>query len=45
LEEHKNQEQESAYMMAVTQGLLEIKEGKEQSLESVNKKLGILMSH
>ena len=41
LEEYENLEEERVFMRAVTQGLLEIKEGKEQSLESVKKKLGI----
>ncbi len=41
LEEYENLEEERAFMRAVTQGLVEIKEGKEQSLEDVKKKLGI----
>ena len=41
LEEYKNLEEERVFMRVVTQGLLEIKEGKEQSLEDVKKKLGI----
>ncbi len=41
LEEYENLEEERAFMKAVTQGLVEIKEGKEQSLEDVKKKLGI----
>lgn len=39
LEEYENLEEERAFMKAVTQGLVEIKEGKEQSLEDVKKKL------
>ncbi len=41
LEEYENLEEERAFMKAVTQGLVEIKEGKEKSLEEVKKKLGI----
>jgi len=41
LEEYENLEEERAFMKAVTQGLVEIKEGKEQGLEDVKKKLGI----
>jgi len=41
LEEYENLEEERAFMKAVTQGLVEIKEGKEQSLDDVKKKLGI----
>jgi len=41
LEEYENLEEERAFMKAVTQGLVEIKEGKEQSLEDVKKQLGI----
>lgn len=41
LEEYENLEEERAFMKAVTQGLVDIKEGKEQSLEDVKKKLGI----
>jgi len=41
LAEYENLEEERAFMKAVTQGLVEIKEGKEQSLEDVKKKLGI----
>ena len=41
LEEYENLEEERAFMKAVTQGLVEIKEGKEQSLEDVKKKLSI----
>jgi len=41
LEEYENLEEERAFMKAVAQGLVDIKEGKEQSLEDVKKKLGI----
>ncbi len=41
LEEYENLEEERAFLKAVTQGLVEIKEGKEQSLEDVKKKLDI----
>jgi len=41
LEEYENLEEERAFMKAITQGLVDIKEGKEQSLEDVKKKLGI----
>ncbi len=41
LEEYENLEEERAFMKAVTQGLVEIKEGKEQNLEDVKKKFGI----
>ena len=41
LEEYENLEEERAFMKAVAQGLMEIKEGKEQDLEEVKKKLGI----
>ena len=41
LEEYENLEEERAFMKAITQGLVEIKEGKEQSLEDVKKKLGL----
>lgn len=41
LEEYENLEEERAFMKAVTQGLVDIKEGKEQSLEDVKTKLGI----
>jgi len=39
LEEYENLEEERAFMKAVTQGLVEIKEGKELSLADVKKKL------
>lgn len=41
LEEYENLEEERAFMKAVAQGLVEIKEGQEQDLEDVKKKLGI----
>jgi len=41
LEEYESLEEERAFMKAVTLGLVEIKEGKEQSLEDVKKELGI----
>ena len=41
LQEYENLEEERAFMKAVTQGLIDVKEGKEQSLEDVKKKLGI----
>lgn len=40
LEEYENLEEERAFMKAVTQGLVEIKEGKEQGLDDIKKKLG-----
>jgi prevent-host-death family protein len=41
LEEYENLEEERAFMKAVTQGLMEIKEGKELNLADVKKKLRI----
>lgn len=41
LEEYENLEEERAFIKAVAQGLMEIKEGKVQSLDEVKKKLGI----
>ncbi len=41
LEEYENLEEERVFMKAVTQGLVEIKEGKELSLADVKKKLRI----
>lgn len=41
LEEYENLEEEREFMKAVTQGLLEIKEGKEVNLADVKKKLRI----
>ncbi len=40
LDEYEKLEEERAFMKAVAQGLVEVKEGKEQSLEDVKKKLG-----
>ncbi len=40
LEEYENLEEERAFMKAVTQSLVDIKEGKEQNLEDVKIKLG-----
>jgi prevent-host-death family protein len=41
LEEFENMQEERDFMKAVTQGLLEIKAGKEQTLDSVKVKLGL----
>jgi len=41
LDEYENLEEERAFMKAVAQGLVEIKEGKELSLADVKKKLKI----
>jgi prevent-host-death family protein len=41
LAEYEKNEEERAFMRAVTQGLMDIKEGKELGLEDVKKKLGI----
>ena len=41
LEEYENFEEERAFMKAVTEGMIDVKEGKEQSLDEVKKKLGI----
>lgn len=41
LEEYENHEEERAFIKAIAQGLMEIKEGKEQTLAEVKKKLGI----
>jgi prevent-host-death family protein len=41
LDEYENHEEERAFMKSVMQGLVDIKEGKEQNLEEVKKKLGI----
>lgn len=41
LEEYENLEEERAFMKAVAQGLVEIKEGKELNLADVKKKLGV----
>ncbi|MCF6319111.1 MAG: type II toxin-antitoxin system Phd/YefM family antitoxin [Proteobacteria bacterium] len=41
LEEFENMQEERGFMQAITQGLLEIKEGKEQSLDDIKEKLGL----
>ena len=41
LEEYENHEEERAFVKAIAQGLMEIKEGKEQTLSEAKKKLGI----
>ena len=41
LEEFENHEEERAFVKAIAQGLLEVKEGKVQSLTDAKKKLGI----
>lgn len=41
LEEFEILEEERAFMKAVAKGLMEIKEGKEQDLDVIKKKLGI----
>ncbi len=41
LDEYEAQEEERAFMRAIAQGLTEIKEGKEVSLDEVKEKLGI----
>ena len=41
LEEYENLEEEREFMRAVAEGLMDIKEGKEQYLSEVKKKLGI----
>ncbi|MCK4585758.1 MAG: type II toxin-antitoxin system Phd/YefM family antitoxin [Gammaproteobacteria bacterium] len=41
LEEYENHEEERAFIKAIAQGLMEVKEGKVQSLDEVKKKLGI----
>ena len=41
LDEYEKKEEERGFMKAVAQGLMDIKEGKEQELEEVKKKLGI----
>jgi len=41
LEEYESLEEERAFIKAIAQGLVEIKEGKELSIEEVKKKLGI----
>ena len=41
LEEYEKNEEEKEFMKAVAQGLMEIKEGAEQDLDEVKKKLGL----
>ena len=41
LEEFESHEEERAFVKAIAQGLLEVKEGKVQSIDEVKKKLGI----
>ena len=41
LDEYEKNEEERAFMKAVSQGLMEIKEGKELELSEVKKRLGI----
>ncbi len=41
LEEFENHEEERAFVKAIAQGLLEVKEGKEQTVDDVKIKLGI----
>ena len=41
LEEFENHEEERAFVKAIAQGLLEVKEGKEQAIDDVKRKLGI----
>ncbi len=41
LEEFENHEEERAFVKAIAQGLLEVKEGKVQTIDNVKKKLGI----
>lgn len=41
LEEYEKNEEEREFMKAVAAGLMEIREGKEQELDEVKKKLGI----
>ncbi|VAW54667.1 Prevent host death protein, Phd antitoxin [hydrothermal vent metagenome] len=41
LEEFENHEEERAFVKAIAQGLLEVKEGKEQTVDDVKRKLGI----
>ncbi len=41
LDEYEKNEEERAFMRAVTTGMMEIKEGKELELDEVKKKLGI----
>ncbi|VAX38049.1 Prevent host death protein, Phd antitoxin [hydrothermal vent metagenome] len=41
LEDFENHEEERAFIKAIAQGLLEVKEGKEQTVDDVKRKLGI----
>jgi len=41
LDEYENHEEERAFMKSIMQGLVDIKEGKEQNLDDVKMKLGI----
>jgi prevent-host-death family protein len=41
LEEFENHEEERAFVKAIAQGLLEVKEGKEQTVDDVKRKLSI----
>lgn len=41
LDEYESHEEERAFVKAIAQGLMEVKEGKVQSLDEVKKKLGI----
>lgn len=41
LEEYESHEEERAFIKAIAQGLMEIKDGKEQTLDEIKKKLGI----
>ncbi len=41
LEEYENHEEERAFIKAIAQGLMEVKEGKVQSLDEAKKKFGI----
>ncbi|VAW91938.1 Prevent host death protein, Phd antitoxin [hydrothermal vent metagenome] len=41
LEEYENHEEERAFVKGVAQGLLEVKEGKVQTIDDAKKKLGI----
>ncbi|MES9877965.1 MAG: type II toxin-antitoxin system Phd/YefM family antitoxin [Candidatus Sedimenticola sp. PURPLELP] len=41
LEEYEKNEEERAFLKAVTQGMMDVKEGNEFSLNEVKKKLGI----
>jgi PHD/YefM family antitoxin component YafN of YafNO toxin-antitoxin module len=41
LKEYESVEEEVAFLKAVTQGLMEVREGKATSLEDVKRKLGI----